>query len=176
MAAPRPGYENDKSRGTKTAMKIAIYPGSFDPITLGHLDIIRRAAEVFDKLIVCVMVNTEKNPMFTLDQRLTMVRKVTEKYENVEADTADMLLAEYAREKGARVLVKGLRVISDYERECQMALMNRKLNPDLDTLFLPAREKYTYLSSSLVKEMAKYGADLSECVPREIIADMTHKQ
>ena len=157
-------------------MKIAIYPGSFDPITLGHLDIVRRAAQIFDKVIVCVMVNTEKNPMFTQQERLELVRKATERFDNVEADTADMLLAEYAKTKGANVIVKGLRVISDYERECQMALMNRKINPDLDTLFLPAREKYTYLSSSLVKEMAKYGADLTESVPREIIQDITDKR
>ena len=157
-------------------MKIAIYPGSFDPITLGHLDVVRRAAEIFDKLIICVMVNAGKNPMFTLDERLAMVQKATAQYGNVEADTADMLLAEYAKEKGAKVIIKGLRAISDYERECQMALMNRKINPDLDTLFLPAAEKYTYLSSSLVKEVAKYGADLNGCVPREIIADITDKQ
>ena len=157
-------------------MKIAIYPGSFDPITLGHLDIVRRAAQIFDKVIICVMVNAEKRPMFSAEERLVMVRKATERFGNVEADTADMLLVEYAREKGAHVIVKGLRVISDYERECQMALMNRKINPELDTLFLPAREKYTYLSSSLVKEMAKYGADLTECVPREIILDIAEKQ
>jgi len=157
-------------------MKIAIYPGSFDPITLGHLDVVRRAAQIFDKVIICVMVNAEKNPMFSLEERLAMVRKVTARFDNVEADTADMLLVEYARMKGANVIVKGLRVISDYERECQMALMNKKINPELDTLFLPATEQYTYLSSSLVKEMAKYGADLSECVPREIIADITDKQ
>jgi len=157
-------------------MKIAIYPGSFDPITLGHMDIVRRAAEIFDKLIICVAVNADKNPMFSLDERLAMVQKAIRKFGNVEADTADMLLAEYARDKGVNIIVKGLRVISDYERECQMALMNKKINPDLDTLFLPATERYTYLSSSLVKEMAKYGADLSECVPEEIIADITDKQ
>jgi len=157
-------------------MKIAIYPGSFDPITLGHLDIVRRAAMIVDKLIICVMVNAEKNPMFNLDERLSMVQRAIAKYENVEADTADMLLVEYARQKGVNIIIKGLRVISDYERECQMALMNKKINPDLDTLFLPAREQYTYLSSSLVKEMAKYGADLSECVPEEIIADIVGKR
>ena len=157
-------------------MKTAIYPGSFDPITLGHMDIVRRAAEIFDKLIICVAVNAEKNPMFSLEERLAMVKKATKKFGNVEADTADMLLAEYAKGKGAKLIVKGLRVISDYERECQMALMNKKINPELDTLFLPATERYTYLSSSLVKEMAKYGADLRECVPQEIIADITDKQ
>jgi len=156
-------------------MKIAIYPGSFDPITMGHLDIVRRASSIFDKLIICVAVNAEKNPMFSLEERLNMVQKATAKFGNVEADTADMLLAEYAKEKGAKIIVKGLRVISDYERECQMALMNKKINPELDTLFLPATERYTYLSSSLVKEMAKYGTDLSECVPQEILVDITDK-
>ena len=157
-------------------MKVAIYPGSFDPITLGHLDVVRRAAKIVDKLIICVMVNAEKNPLFSPAERLSMVQRAVAQYENVEADTADMLLVEYAGQKGADIIIKGLRVISDYERECQMALMNKKINPELDTLFLPAREQYTYLSSSLVKEMAKYGADLSECVPQEIIADIIDKQ
>jgi len=153
-------------------MKIAIYPGSFDPITLGHLDVVRRAAAIFDKLIICVMVNAEKNPMFSLDERLDMVKRTTKKFDNVEADTADMLLAEYAREKGVNIVVKGLRVISDYERECQMALINKKINPELDTLFLPATEQHTYLSSSVVKDLAKYGGELGELVSREIIEDV----
>jgi len=156
-------------------MKVAVYPGSFDPITLGHLNIVRRASAIFDKLIICVMVNADKNPMFTLEERLEMVKRATAKFPNVEADTADMLLAEYAQERGASIIVKGLRVISDYERECQMALMNKKLNPGLDTLFLPATEQHTYLSSSLVKEMAKYGADLSTVVPRENLTDILDK-
>jgi len=156
-------------------MKVAVYPGSFDPITLGHLNIVRRASAIFDKLIICVMVNADKNPMFTLEERLEMVKRATAKFPNVEADTADMLLAEYAQERGATIIVKGLRVISDYERECQMALMNKKLNPGLDTLFLPATEQHTYLSSSLVKEMAKYGADLSTVVPRENLTDILDK-
>ena len=156
-------------------MKIAIYPGSFDPITLGHLDIVRRAANIFDKLIICVMVNAEKNPMFSLEERLDLVKRVTEKFPNVEADTSDMLLAEYAKKKSANVVVKGLRVVSDYERECQMALINKKINPDLDTFFLTASEQFTYLSSSIVKEMAEYGVDLGEFAPREIIADIMGK-
>jgi len=156
-------------------MKIAIYPGSFDPITLGHLDIIRRAADIFDKLIVCVMVNAEKNPMFNLEERLDLVQRVTQKFPNVEADTSDMLLAEYAKTKGATVVVKGLRVVSDYERECQMALINKKINPELDTLFLTASEQYTYLSSSIVKEMAQYGVGLEKFAPPEIIADIMGK-
>jgi len=156
-------------------MKTAIYPGSFDPITLGHLDIVRRAADIFDKLIICVMVNTEKNPMFSLEERLELVQRVTKDLPNVEADTSDLLLAEYAKKKGANIVVKGLRVVSDYERECQMALINKKINPDLDTFFLPAREQYTYLSSSIVKEMAKYGVGLEEFAPQEIIADIMGK-
>jgi len=156
-------------------MKIAIYPGSFDPITCGHLDIVRRAAAIFDKLIICVMVNGEKNPMFCLEERLAFVERVTGSFPNVEADTSDLLLAEYARKKNANVIVKGLRVVSDYERECQMALINKKINPALDTFFLTASEQYTYLSSSIVKEMAQYGANLEAFVPPEIIADILGK-
>jgi len=156
-------------------MKIAIYPGSFDPITLGHLDIVRRAAAIFDKLIICVMVNAEKRPMFTLEERLDMVNRVTKDFPNIEADTSDLLLAEYAKKKGANVVVKGLRVVSDYERECQMALINKKINPDLDTFFLTASEQYTYLSSSIVKEMAEYGVGLEKFAPGEIIADIMGK-
>jgi len=156
-------------------MKIAVYPGSFDPITLGHLDIVRRAALIFDKLIICVMVNTEKNPMFSLEERLDLARRVTAGLDNVEADTSDILLAEYAQKKGAQAIIKGLRAMSDYERECQMALINRKINPELDTFFLTASERYTYLSSSIVKEMAQYRVDLGGFVPREIIADIMGK-
>ena len=156
-------------------MKTAIYPGSFDPITLGHLDIVRRAADIFDKLIICVMVNTEKRPMFSLEERLELVQRVTKHIPNVEADTSDLLLAEYAKKKGASIVVKGLRVVSDYERECQMALINKKINPDLDTFFLTASEQYTYLSSSIVKEMAEYGVALEEFAPQEIIADIMGK-
>ena len=156
-------------------MKIASYLGSFDPITLGHIDIVRRAANIFDKLIICVMVNTEKNPMFNLEERLELVERVTKDMPNVEADTSSLLLADYAKKKGANVVVKGLRVLSDYERECQMALINKKINPDLDTFFLTASEQYTYLSSSIVKEMAEYKVKLEEFVPQEIIADIMGK-
>jgi len=156
-------------------MKIAIYPGSFDPITFGHLDIIRRAADIFDKVIVCVMVNAEKNPMFSLDERVAFVHDAVKKWNNVEADSANILLAEYAKEQGAVAIVKGLRVMSDYEKECQMALINKRINPDLDTVFLPASERYTYLSSSIVKEMAKYGASLDEFLPMHMIADIQQR-
>ena len=158
-------------------MKIAVYPGSFDPITLGHLNIIKRAAVCFDKLIVCVLVNSEKvnRGLFTEAERVELIRKVVAKLPNVEVDSSDTLIAEYARQKRACTLVKGLRAVSDYENELQMALINRKLNPRLETMFLPSSTKYTYVSSSMVKEMARYGADLSDFVPREIIADIEEK-
>ena len=158
-------------------MKTAIYPGSFDPITLGHLNIIKRAAVCFDKLIVCVMVNSDKinTGLFTPEERANLIRKVVYKLPNVEVDCSTTLLAEYARQKRACTLVKGLRAVSDYENEMQMALLNRKLNPRLDTMFMPSSTKYTYISSSVVKEMARYGADLSDFVPREIIDDVNER-
>ena len=158
-------------------MKTAIYPGSFDPITLGHLNIIKRAAVCFDRLIVCVLVNSEKvnRGLFTEAERVELIRKVVAKLPNVEVDSSNTLIAEYARQKRACTLVKGLRAVSDYENELQMALINRKLNPRLETMFLPSSAKYTYVSSSVVKEMARYGADLSDFVPREIIADIQQK-
>ena len=158
-------------------MKTAIYPGSFDPITLGHLNIIKRAAVCFDKLIVCVMVNSGKvnRGLFTPEERVELIRRVVAKLPNVEADCSSTLIAEYARQKRACTLVKGLRAVSDYENELQMALINRKLNPRLETMFLPSSAKYTYVSSSMVKEMARYGAELSDFVPREIIGDVQRK-
>ena len=155
-----------------TNMKTAIYPGSFDPVTSGHLNIIRRAASVFDELIVCVMVNAGKNPMFTLAERVDMIRRVTADLPNVTVDCSEELLAEYARKKGSRVIVKGLRAGSDFENEFQMAMINRKINPELDTMFLTAEHQFTYLSSSTVKELAAYGADLTGFLPETIIQDV----
>ena len=156
-------------------MKTAIYPGSFDPITLGHINIIKRAANAFDKVIVCISVNSEKNGgLFTPEERLELMRKCIH-VDTVEFDINSGLVAEYARQKGARVLVKGLRAVSDYEAEVQMAIINSKINPDLDTIFFPSSEKYTYLSSSVAKEMARYNADLSEFLPREILEDVKKK-
>ena len=156
-------------------MKIAIYPGSFDPITIGHLNIIRRAANIFDKLIVCVMVNSGKNPVFSQEERVELIRRVTADIPNVEVDSSGELLAEYARRRGSCVIVKGLRAGSDFENEFQMALINKKINPDLDTMFLTAESQYMYLSSSIVKELGRYGVDLSDFLPKEIISDFQKK-
>lgn len=156
-------------------MKIAIYPGSFDPVTSGHLNIIRRAASIFDKLIVCVMVNAGKNPMFTLEERVELIRRVTGDIPNVEVDCSSELLANYAKRRGGCVIVKGLRAGSDFENEFQMALINHKINPELDTMFLTAESQYMYLSSSTVKELGGYGVDLSDFLPEEIIPDFQKK-
>lgn len=152
-------------------MKIAIYPGSFDPVTNGHLNIIRRAANIFDKLIVCVMANAGKKPLFTREERTEMLRRVTRDLPNVEIDHADELLATYAKRRGSCVVVKGLRATSDFENEFQMALINHKINPELDTMFLTSEHQYMYLSSSTVKELAYYDVDLQDFLPAEIIPD-----
>lgn len=156
-------------------MKIAIYPGSFDPVTSGHLNIIRRAAKIFDRVIVCVMVNAGKHPMFTLEERVELIQRVTADLPNVEVEGSSELLADYARKKGSCVIVKGLRAGSDFEYEFQMALINRKINPDLDTMFLTAEHQYTYLSSSTVKELGNYNVDLSDFLPEQIIPDFQNR-
>ena len=156
-------------------MKIAIYPGSFDPITSGHLNIIQRAANIFDRLIVCVMVNSTKAPMFDQNERVDLIRRVTKDIPNVEVEASVELLAEYAKRKGSCVILKGLRAGSDFENEFQMALINHKINPDLDTMFLTAEHQYMYLSSSTVKELAYYDVDLSDFLPEEIIPDFKNK-
>ena len=152
-------------------MKIAIYPGSFDPITSGHLDIIQRSAAIFDQLIVCVMVNSAKQPMFSLEERVELIQRVTKDLPNVTVDHSDQLLANYAKEKGKCVIVKGLRAGSDFENEFQMALINRKINPDLDTMFLTSDHQFMYLSSSVVKELGRYDVTLSDFLPEAIIPD-----
>ena len=156
-------------------MKIAIYPGSFDPVTNGHMNIICRAANIFDKVIVCVMVNAGKTPMFTLQERVDMIRRVTEDLPNVEVDCSSQLLAEYAKSRGSCVIVKGLRAGSDFENEFQMAMINHKINPDLDTMFLTAEHQFMYVSSSMVKELAAYNVDLSDFLPQQIIPDFIER-
>lgn len=150
-------------------MKTAIYPGSFDPITLGHLNIIERAASIFDRLIVCVGYNSKKSPMFTAKERVRLIQRVTAHLPNVLVDASDMLLAQYAKKHNAVAVIKGLRAVSDFESEFTMSLINKKLNPSLDTMFLAAEEKYMYLSSSAVKELGYYDVDLSEFLPAEVI-------
>ena len=156
-------------------MKTAIYPGSFDPVTSGHLNIIRRAAKIFDRLVVCVMVNAGKDPMFTLEERVELIIRVTADIPNVEVDSSNELLANYAKRRDICVIVKGLRAGSDFENEFQMALINHKINPELDTMFLTAESQYMYLSSSTVKELGSYGVDLSDFLPAEIIPDFEKK-
>ena len=150
-------------------MKIAIYPGSFDPITSGHLNIIRRAANIFDRLIVCVMVNGTKKPLFSQDERVQLIRDVVKDIPNVEVDASCELLADYAKKRGSCVIVKGLRAGSDFENEFSMAIINHKINPNLDTMFLTAEHQYMYLSSSTVKELGNYDVDLSDFLPKEIV-------
>lgn len=156
-------------------MKTVVCPGSFDPVTNGHLDIIERAAALFDKVIVVVMVNAAKTPLFTTEQRVDMLRRSTAHLPNVVVDSHDGLLAAYARSQGATVIVKGLRALSDFEYEFQMALTNRQLNEELETVFLTATDDKMYLSSSLVKQVAAYGEDVSKFVPACILQDITEK-
>ena len=160
---------------SKRNMRIAIYPGSFDPVTLGHLDIIRRASGLFDRLIVAVMHNQNKKPMFSVEERMEMLRRTTAGLPNVEIESFCGLLADYARRKNACVLVKGLRAVSDFEYEFQMALANRKLNADLDTVFLMTSSEYMYLSSSVVKDIAVHGGSVAGFVPDEIVQDIVRR-
>src|SRR5271156_6074400 len=144
---------------------VAIYPGTFDPVTNGHLDLIGRGEKMFDRVIVAVLKNVEKEPLFTVQERVEMLREVTKQWEAVEVDVFDGLLVEYARKRGAGVILRGIRAISDYEYELQMALMNRKLEPRLETVFMLPGESYSYLSSKLVREIARLGASLEGLVP-----------
>ena len=156
-------------------MKTAIYPGSFDPITLGHLDIIERAAALFDKLVVVTMHNQNKRPLFTPEEREDMIRRVTAKLLNVEVRHHSGLLADYADEVGACTIVKGLRAVSDFDNEFQMALANRRLNNHVDTAFLMTSAEHMFLSSSLVKDIAAHGGSISGFVPAELEEEILAK-
>jgi pantetheine-phosphate adenylyltransferase len=143
----------------------AIYPGSFDPVTNGHLDLITRGAQIFDQLIVAVAPNLEKEPLFAVKERVEMLESLTFEWKNVEVDTFNGLLVEYARSQNASVIVRGIRAVSDYEYELQMAMMNRKLEPDIETVFMLPGEPYSYLSSRLVREIARLGGPVKDLVP-----------
>ncbi|MBQ8074425.1 MAG: pantetheine-phosphate adenylyltransferase [Oscillospiraceae bacterium] len=157
-------------------MSIAICPGSFDPITLGHLNIIRRTSKIFDEVIVCILNNAAKTRhMFTVEERLDMVTRAVSRYPNVRVEAQSCLLAEYAKRFPGAVIVKGLRAASDFEYEFQMNLINKNINPELETMFLTADGKYTFLSSSVVREMAMYGADIKGLVPNELIQEIENK-
>ena len=155
-------------------MRIAVCPGSFDPVTIGHLDIIRRACKIFDKVIVAVPVNPDKKSSFTVEERMELIRKVTEGL-NVEVDAVTGLLADYCKEKNVTSIVKGLRALSDFEYEFQMALTNKKLNPELETMFLATSAENMFLSSSMVKQIAAFGGDISPFVPGVILDEIKER-
>ena len=159
----------------KNAMKLEICPGSFDPVTIGHLDIIGRARKIFDHVIVAVMVNPEKHTMFTTEERIALIQKCTKDMEDVEVVSFDGLLADYAKMRGATAIVKGLRAMSDFEYEFQQALTNRKLNPELETVFMITRAENMFLSSSIVKQIASFGGDVSNFVPACILDDIKER-
>ncbi|MBE6930858.1 MAG: pantetheine-phosphate adenylyltransferase [Ruminococcaceae bacterium] len=156
-------------------MKIAVYPGSFDPVTMGHMDIIRRGAQMFDKLVVSVLINTNKKSLFTMEERVELLKKSVEGagLTNVEVSSFSGLLADYTEQIGACTIVRGLRAVTDFENEFQLALINRKLNPNADTVFLVTSAENMYLSSSLVREVGSFGGDISEFVPPEVIGQVT---
>jgi len=146
-------------------MSIAIYPGSFDPLTMGHVDIIHRGSRLFEKIVIAVLINADKSPLFTVQERVEVAREVFRDRANVEVDTFDGLLVDYARRRQASVIVRGLRAVSDFEYEMQMALMNRRLNQEVETVFMMPAEPYTYVSSRLVKEVVSLGGNVKGIVP-----------
>ncbi len=156
-------------------MQTAVYPGSFDPCTNGHLDIIRRAAKMFGKVVVAVLVNEKKNPIFSLEERVEMLKKTTADLDNVEICSFSGLLADFMKNNGYSVIIKGLRAVSDYEYEFQMALTNRALCDSVETVFMPCSSEFMFLSSSIVKEIAKYNGELKGLVPDELIPIIKHR-
>ncbi len=156
-------------------MNIAIYPGSFDPITNGHLDIITRGAKVYDKLIVAVLVNMDKKCLFSIEERVDLIKRVTKNIENVEVLSFDGLLVDFAKMHNSKVILKGLRTMSDFEYEFQMALMNSKLDSNIETVFMMTSSEFSYVSSSSVKQVAKFGGNINGLVPDELISELMEK-
>src|SRR5687768_2465838 len=157
-------------------MKIAIYPGSFDPLTYGHIDVVERSARLFDRVIMAIITNPQKTPLFTADERRTIIQEiVSPKFPNIEIDVFHGLLVDYARRKQAQVIVRGIRAVTDYEYEFQMALMNRRLEPRIETVFMMPAESYSYLSSHLVKEIAGLGGSVTGLVPPAVEARLKEK-
>jgi pantetheine-phosphate adenylyltransferase len=156
--------------------RVALYPGSFDPLTNGHVDIIERGARIFDLIVVAILVNAEKSPLFTTQERVEIVREVFKDRPNVEVDTFNGLLVDYADRRAAQVIVRGLRAVSDFETEFQMALMNRRLNPRLETVFMMPAEQYSYISSRLIKEVFSLGGRVSGLVPEVVERRLREKQ
>ena len=156
-------------------MRRAVYPGSFDPLTLGHLDVIRRSAKLVDELIVAVLYNSSKNSLFSSDERVSMIKEVTADIPNVKVESFSGLLIDYAKKKDVHVSIRGLRAITDFEYELQMSQTNRKLNADVETLFLTTSLDYSYLSSTTVKEVASFGGDISQFVPEVVAEKVTEK-
>jgi pantetheine-phosphate adenylyltransferase len=155
---------------------IALYPGSFDPLTNGHVDIIQRGSRFFDWIVIAVATNQEKTPLFSVPERVSIAREVFRDWPNVEVDTFDGLLVDYARRKKASVIVRGLRAVSDFEYEMQMALMNRRMRQEISTIFMMPHERYTYLNSTIIRELARYDADVTEFVPQCVADALRGKQ
>ena len=156
-------------------MTVAIYPGTFDPITYGHLDIIKRSAEVFDKVIVGVLKNNTKNPLFDIQERVDMIEAVTKEYPNVEAVSFNGLLVDFSAKMGANVIVRGIRAVSDFEYELMMAQTNKQLNPNVETMFFATNAKYSFVSSSTIRELASFGGQISQFVPPYVCEKIYHK-
>jgi pantetheine-phosphate adenylyltransferase len=156
-------------------VRTAIYPGSFDPLTNGHLDLVQRATKLFDNVVVAVARSESKNPLFTLDERLALVEQAVKKIPNVTADSFDGLLVDYVTKRGGQAVIRGLRAVSDFEFEFQLALMNRKLNEQVETIFMMPKETYTFLSSRIIKEVATLGGDVSGFVPEHVSAALARK-